>query len=138
MAMFLTSTLFLSVFGMSSIITTKRFEDRTGHVLFAVMRPRVARGTHAISVFFLHTLPVRTKAALRRAGRYVRSVARHALAASILWLEGVLERMLHAVRHTTPAQPGTLASSPFLQEVTEYKKALMRRAPSKRRIVSEE
>lgn len=134
MILFLTGTLTASVLGMGSILLTKQWEDRTGRVLFAGQRPRLQMAVREAKVWLLHTLPTRSKRAARITGRSVRHMARHALAFGILWIEQKLEQVLQAIRHTAQVPQGQLAASPFLREVAEYKKTLMRRAPTRRQI----
>lgn len=127
MALFVASTLSLSIIGMAAIIGLKRYELRTGKVLFASVRPRVSQYVHRGVVFFTRTLPMFIVWGSVRVYRWFRLSTRHLLAVSLLWLEHHLERMLHFLRDSAAPKDATVTPSAFLQEVAEHKKTLARR-----------
>lgn len=137
MASFLTITLLASAFLLALMLGLKRFEMRRGRVLFSGLRPRTGGLMHRGVVFVESALPALAVGLAHGAGHGLRSLARRAMAQTILLFEQFLHRLL-ALMHdmTRPPQAGGPASA-FLQEVAQHKRALQKRAVSKRMILDD-
>lgn len=103
----------------------------------AGIRPRIGAAAHAGVMFVESVLPALALRALGRMAGGIRTLARRALAQGIVLFEHTLHGMLAFVHNMTrPPQAGGPASA-FLQEVAQHKRALQKRAPSKRVIVDD-
>ena len=104
----------------------KNWEAATGSVLLSGVRPRLGRFSHELLHWVERILPALARIYSRR---LVRRMARetHRLAAlAVLRVETYLEKTLHKLRHTTDARRVTREASPFLRQVAEHKKKLLR------------
>jgi hypothetical protein len=137
MAGALTIALGVSILGLLSLLTLKRIEMRTGKVVFAGLRPGLRRFFHIILVVVEHVIPGVIKHVWRAILRFMRGGAQRMIARAILMFEMTLERVLHTVRTTSTAPQGHGEVSNFLREVAAHKRALLKRAPSKRAIFEE-
>ncbi|MBP9711392.1 MAG: hypothetical protein KBD50_04020 [Candidatus Pacebacteria bacterium] len=133
----LTVTLGVSIVGLFSLLALKRREMRTGRVAFRGLRPRLRRFFHIILVVIEHVIPGLVKHLVHGILRFMRGGVQRVIARAILMFELTLERVLHRVRSTSTAPQGSGEVSNFLQEVAAHKRALLKRAPSKRAIFEE-
>ncbi len=126
MVTFFTSTLMLSCVGLMLLIGLKRYELTTGRVVGMRVRPPVSRFFQTVSLWVERILPaiVRMygKLITRAFLRSIYLVSAHALVRVEEWLE----RLLHALRHTTDVRRGMGEASAFLREVSEHKRKLLR------------
>jgi len=133
----LTVTLGVSIVGLLSLLVIKRREMKTGRVMFARIRPRMRRFFHTILVVVEHVIPGLVKHVVYGVLRFMRGGVQRLIARAILLFEFTLERVLHRVRSTSTAPQGSGEVSNFLREVAAHKRALLKRAPSKRTIFEE-
>lgn len=127
MAIFFTVTLLVAVVGMSAVVALKRYELRSGRVFFSGARPRLSRFFGGVLIWIEGVLPATAARAARRVFVAGRSAARAAVVWSVLFVEHGLERTLHALRYKTSAPASSGEASPFLREVAEHKRKLLRR-----------
>ncbi|HWB33861.1 MAG TPA: hypothetical protein VG753_00855 [Candidatus Paceibacterota bacterium] len=126
MTLFFTITLAVSLLGLILMLAVKRREMRTGRVIFARLRPKHGGLLHSVVYFFERTLPVTIKYLVFRASEGVGAIIKRTFARAILLFEYALEHMLVFIRDLTrPPQKGGPAS-PFLQEVADHKRELMK------------
>lgn len=137
MAGALSITLGISIVGLMSLLILKRREMKTGRVVFARLRPRLRRFFHVILVVVEHVIPGIIKHVWHSFLRFIRGGAQRLIARAILFFEVTLERVLHSIRATSSAPQGSGEVSNFLREVAAHKRALLKRAPSKRAIFEE-
>ncbi len=125
-----TTTLGISIFGMLALLLLKRYELKTGHVLFAGLRPRVNR-VFKISLFYVErVLPALVLFLAERSVRSVVTVFHRLTAQGIVFVEYWLERVLETLRMTTHIPHSEIPASAFLREVAEHKKTILKRAPA--------
>jgi hypothetical protein len=90
---------------------------------------------------FLHTVERRVPRAVREGSNalywLLRRRVQKAIAWGVLYVEYVLEKVLHTIRHTT-ATHTTKEASPFLREVAEHKRNLLERADKEKNAIYEE
>ncbi len=140
MVTFLTVTLTISILGLVSLISIKRWELATGHVLMAEVRPAIG----AFLSLCLHWVERIAPSLVREWGHrgwvLLRAVTHRLVALGVLWTERFLERTLRSLRHTTAlprSKDAAQDASPFLVEVAKHKRFLMRQAPKDRAIHEE-
>jgi hypothetical protein len=133
----LTVTLGVSIVSLLSLLVIKRREMKTGRVMFATLRPSLRRFFHTILVVVEHVIPGLVKHVVHGILRFMRGGVQRMIARAILFFEMTLERVLHRVRTTSTAPQGSGEVSNFLREVAAHKRALLKRAPSKRAIFEE-
>lgn len=137
MALVLTIILGISIIGLTTLLTLKRYEMRTGKVFFARSRPVFEKPLHTSSFVVANILPLLAKRSFAQAMYGVRSILGHLIARITLSVEHVLHRLLEEIqRIIEPRHTGGQVST-FLQEVAEHKRKLLRRAPEKRAIFDE-
>lgn len=137
MIFFLTSTLLLSSLGIVSLLTLKRYETRTGHLVLAGVRPKVGGVLQTIVLFVEHILPALVRHTIASGWRALRDVLKRLLARGILLFELVLHRMLTYIHDVMQPPQGGGQASAFLREVAEHKRKLLQRSPEKRVILDE-
>jgi hypothetical protein len=125
LVLFLTATLIISTLGMLSILWLKRYELRTGNVVFAGVRPSM-RSFFRRGLFWVErVLPNLVEHEVRRGWVLGRATLRTGIARALLLIEQWLERGLASLRRATTHAPHTQRdASPFLREVVEHKKKL--------------
>lgn len=133
----LTVTLGVSIAGLLSLLVIKRREMKTGRVMLAGVRPRLRRFFHTILVVVEHVIPGLIRHLVRGILRFMRGGVQRVIARGILVFEQMLERVLHTVRTTSAPPQGSGEVSNFLREVAAHKRAILKRAPSKRAIFEE-
>lgn len=124
--LFFCALLFISIVGLVSLVCIKRWEMRTGRMLFAGARPSVGAAAHVFLTWVEGVLPsliaMRTRQTFHALRIWLqRSVARGLLAAE-QWLEGVLD----SIRGVTEHPQSNKEASAFLREVAEHKRTLLR------------
>ncbi len=137
MAGALTVTLGVSIFGLLMLLVLKRYEVRTGRVMFKGLRPKTNRFFHSILVFIEQVIPSMTHAVVRGFLRLMRGALQRIVARAILMFEYTLEHVLHRVRQTSQPPPGQGEVSTFLREVAAHKRKLLKRSPKNRAIFEE-
>src|SRR3989344_5890430 len=133
----LTIMLGVSIAGLLSLLALKRREMKSGRVIFGSVRPGLRKFFHTILVFVEQVIPVFFKHVLHNAFRLMRGGLERLIARAILMFEYTLEHVLHRVRQTSKPPQGSGEVSNFLREVAAHKRALLKRAPSKRAIFEE-
>lgn len=137
MVLVLTSTLGVSIAGLLLLLMLKRREMKTGRILFSRVRPGPRKFFHTLLIVVEHVIPGLIKSKARSVFYFVREGVQRIIARTILLFEFMLERVLHTVRATSTAPQGSGEVSTFLREVAAHKRALLKRAPSKRAIFEE-
>lgn len=138
MVLFLTVVLGVSIVGLFSIITIKRYEMRTGRVVLADVRPAVGHWLGSGLHFVEHHLPRFVWLKLEQAWRYLNRVAHRLVAWGVLHTERGLERTLETLRQRTDVVPHNKEASAFLREVAEHKKSILEGDPDGKRAIYEE
>lgn len=128
-----TITLSVSILGLLAILLIKRYEIRSGRKFMSRVRP----GVDSAAVFIVEGVPSLMHQGRHHALSAARQWAGAALMRAVFVFENGLERLLHKVREKTraPREPGE--ASPFLREVADHKRELLKRAQSERVIVEE-
>ena len=138
MVLFFTGILALSLIGMLSLLGIKHYELVSGKVVLAPVRPSVGAFLHQMRTWVVHVLPALLSTSLEEMRQWLRAALHRGIAQSILMVEYTLEKVLHIVREkTTPTTRAQGEVSPFLREVADHKKKLMRRSRERRSIVEE-
>ena len=135
--LFFTITLCLSSLGLILLLSIKRYEMQTGHVIFQRVRPSLNRMLHNIVLFIQHILPLIARRGVASAFRYLRALLSSSLARLTLYTEVTLRRMLTTMQETMQPRRGGGSASTFLQEVAEHKSRLLKDPAEKRAIFEE-
>jgi hypothetical protein len=126
MVVLFSTTLAISIVGLITLISLKRWEMSGGRVVGAAMRPAVGEFFHRCVVFVERVLPALALHLLMRGWAALRAFARAVVAWGVLVVERVLESTLHGIRRKTSVPHARQAkSSDFLREVAEHKKKLL-------------
>lgn len=136
MTLFFFISLCISALGLLLLLGAKRYEMRTGRVIFARLRPTLQRVIHPIVLFVQYMLPFLARRSLAATVRTVRAALSRTIARVTLYLEATLTRMLAAIQQTMQPKRGGQASS-FLQEVADHKRSLLKDPVEKRAIFEE-
>lgn len=136
MTLFFLITLCVSSLGLILLLLAKRYEMRTGRMVFQRLRPLVRRAVHPVVLFVQYILPFMARRSLRATVRAMRAGLSRILARATLYVETGLARMLHAMQQAMQPKRGGVASS-FLQEVAEHKRKLLN-DPEERKAIFEE
>jgi hypothetical protein len=136
MTFFFISTLVLSSLGLILLLSLKRYEMRTGRVVFARSRPRLERGVRFVTIFVQYLLPFVARRGLAAMLRGVRATLTAVLARAVLSIESTLAGLLSTMQHAMQPKRGGPAST-FLQEVADHKRRLLR-GPAEKRAIFEE
>ncbi len=136
MTLFFLIILCASALGLVLLLSFKRYEMRTGRVVFARIRPFVRAVVHPVVLFVQYLLPFMARRSLAATVRALRAGLSRTLARATLYLETTLARMLAAIQHAMQPRRGGQASS-FLQEVADHKRALLKDPAEKRAIFEE-
>ena len=135
MTLFFSVTLAISVVGLVLLLALKRYEMRTGRVLFSTLRPRVRRTLHATVLFVEYILPFLARRSLAKVWSIARSTLLYAIARSTVFVEELLQYILHTIEHTMqPHHTSGRPASAFLEEVAEHKRKLLRKPVERRAI----
>jgi len=126
MVLFLIILLYGSIVGMILLVVLKSIELKRDRLFFSSARPMMTHVSYRI-IEWVASLPVTARRLMVRTGYVGTSIAKHAVANGMLWIEHRLERVLERLRHTTTDGNADSTTSPFLREVAEHKKMLMRR-----------
>jgi hypothetical protein len=132
MVLFFTILLAISIAGMLGLIYVKRYELRTGNMLFAGVRPRLGAFFHEALIWVERILPALARIYGRRAWKAFRVFLHRTIASIILAVEQGLEYTLRALQTRTQPKPGNTQASSFLREVAEHKKKLISRSKNKK------
>mgnify|MGYP000178302651 CR=1 FL=1 len=124
MVLFFTTTLIISIAGMSALMMLKQIEISTGVIILARIRPQVNRFFHAILLVIERSLPALVREAIVAVLKRLRGALQKMLAHGILWFETTLQNLLHLLREKTHPQHHRGEASAFLKEVGEYKKQI--------------
>lgn len=130
MVPFFITLLCVSIFGIVSLLTVKRWELTTGSVVGASVRPKIGAFFHHILVWFEHVLPALLHMHARKTAHEVRQYIHKTTAHTVLVTERGLEKALRFLRHATEPKRGAGEVSAFLREVGEHKKKLLKRSNS--------
>jgi hypothetical protein len=136
MTLFFLITLCVSSLGLLLLLLAKRYEMRTGKVVFQRTRPLVRKVVHPVVLFVQYILPFMARRSLRATLRAARAGLSRILARATLYVETSLSRLLHAIQQAMQPKRGGVASS-FLQEVAEHKRKLLS-DPEERKAIFEE
>ena len=126
MVLFFTTTLLISIVGLSLLLSLKHWELRTGAVLGRRMRAPVGNFFHTTLLWLERILPTLIRVFLRRAFRATVAFVHRSSAWAVLWTEWTLEHVLHLLRKTTSVRHGVGEASVFLREVAEHKRKLLK------------
>jgi len=132
MAALFSLTLSISIAGLLVLLILKRYEMKTGHVMFGGLRPVIGRFFHQVVLLVERGVPTMVSTLLWRIARAVYRRAGRVYAYLVVFFEYVLERTLYNVRQQSQTPRSEGGASHFLQEVAAHKQRLLRRAPSKR------
>jgi hypothetical protein len=131
MVLFFCTTLSISIVGLVLLLWVKRWELRTGRVVFAGVRPHVAELSHSTLVWFERVLPHLAQVYARRTARAAEDMLHHGAARGLLAAEHGLERVLQSLRGVTEQPRANREASVFLREVAEHKRKLLHRKKAK-------
>jgi len=131
MVFFFTSTLAVSIVGLSLLLGIKHWELATGSMLGRTFRARAHRYFSAILLWIEHIIPTVIRLYSRWAWRMSLRFIYRSTALLVLRTEKALEHTLHTLRHLTdvrhlPGRGGMGEASVFLREIAEHKKKLVR------------
>ncbi len=139
MALFFSITLLVAILGMVSLVAVKRWEIKTGSVVFGGVRPAVGRVCATTLLWVERIIPALVRIYGRRAWRTALASAHRAIAHAVLYAERLLERTLVYIRHVTSSAPRRSGEvSAFLREVGEHKKRLLKSSQVRVRKVVQE
>jgi hypothetical protein len=127
MVFFFIIALAVSLVGMVSMISIKRYELTTGKVVFSGLRPVVGMILSNTLVWLQKILPTLVRDWCVRGARALQTLTHRLVAQSVLAFEYVLETVLHTVREKTAPQRQVGEASAFLREVADHKKKLLGR-----------
>lgn len=130
MGYFFSITLGVSIVGIVLLLTVKHWENTSGKVLGASVRPRVGVFFHRTLVWCEQVLPRLLRTHASRTAHELRVRAHYYTAHTVLVVERALERSLRFLQHATEPKRGTGEASVFLREVGEHKKKLLKRSSS--------
>lgn len=131
MVLFFSTTLAVSVVGITTLILLKRWEMNTGYVLGARARPAIGEFFHRGLVWLEHAAPAILRRGLVKLYRKVRTLLQVSFARVVLYVERGLEKLLGFVRNATEVSHKEGEASEFLREVAEYKKQITGHAPQR-------
>ncbi|MEI6863821.1 MAG: hypothetical protein WCK46_00400 [Candidatus Adlerbacteria bacterium] len=135
MVLFFTTTLFVSIVGLLSLLAVKRWELKTGNVLFlARVRPTVGTMAHVFLLWVERVLPALAAHHGQRTVAVVRAWTHRTIARGVLAAERGLEHTLDTIRGATDHPKSSKEASAFLREVAEHKRRLLRRKPREKKI----
>ncbi|HVZ76289.1 MAG TPA: hypothetical protein VG934_03430 [Candidatus Paceibacterota bacterium] len=137
MTLFFTITLGASIIGLLAMLLIKSREMRTGRRIFARLRPAESGVLHSVVYFFEKTLPITIKYLVFRASEGLGALVKRTFARGILLFEYALEHMLVFIRDLTRPPHRGGPASPFLQEVADHKRELMKGSKEDRAIFEE-
>ena len=126
MVLFFTSTLITSAVALVLLLSIKRYELNTGRVLGASLRPYSGRFFHAVSLWVERIIPTLARIYSKRIWNTTLGTIHRLTALVVVRVEGTLERTLHTLRHTTNVRHTSSDASPFLREVSEHKRKLLK------------
>jgi hypothetical protein len=137
MTLFFTVSLGVSVVGLILLLILKRYEMRSGKVVFMRARPRLERLSHAIVLFLHYILPFLARRSMAAILHSARVWLGATLARLTLSVEHTLARLLTAVREAVEPKRGGGQATGFLQEVADHKRRLLT-DPSQKHAIFEE
>ena len=117
----------VSVVGMGTVLALKRYELASGAVFFSAIRPRASDFFARLSAWLTKHLPAAAQHAARRGLERAQASVHRNIAKAIIATEFGLEKALRTVKDKTAAGRIPGEASPFLREVAEHKKKLLRR-----------
>src|SRR5450432_3613046 len=124
MVFYLIIMLAVSLVGMTTLLSVKRYELTTGRLMFGASRPTISKFASRTVFLFGTAIPLYVRWHIRRAYQVGASWVHRATARAVLTLEGWLESILTTVREKTEAPRAPGEASAFLREVAEHKKQL--------------
>jgi hypothetical protein len=136
MTLFFLITLCTSALGLVLLLSFKRYEMRTGRVVFARLRPVLRRALHPVILFVQYLVPFIARRSLAATVRAARAALSRTTARLVLYVETMLARALTALQQMMQPRRGGQASS-FLQEVADHKRSLLKDPAEKRAIFEE-
>lgn len=126
MVFFFTTTLLISIAGLSLLIGLKHWELQTGAVVGGRIRGPLGSFFHTALLWVERILPTLVRVFFRRALRATIAFVHQASAWAVLWIEWGLEYVLAVLRKATSARHGMGEASVFLREVAEHKRKLLK------------
>lgn len=136
MALFFTFTLGISILGLITLLSLKHWELQTGKMLFSGARPVMGDFFHGVVFWVERVAPKLLRLIAKRIARATMALAHRTVAWVVVHVEKGLEYVLFRLRHSTSTEIKQEAS-PFLREVAEHKKELLKHAEKDRMIVEE-
>lgn len=136
MALFFTFTLGISLVGLVGLLTLKSWELQTGRVLFTGARPAMGQFFHRVVFWVEHIVPRLIRLTLKRIAQAGMALLHRVVAWVVVHVEKGLEYVLFRLRHSTSTETKQEAS-PFLREVAEHKKELLKHSEKDRMIIEE-
>ena len=124
MVFYLIILLAISIVGMLTLITAKRYELSTGNLMFANSRPRMARFSNRMVFLFGTAVPLYLRWQVGRLFRACTAWIHRVTARVVVLVERWLESVLENVREKTAPNRAPGEASAFLREVAEHKKKL--------------
>ncbi len=137
MATLFITLLVVSLVGLVTLLTVKRWELSNGRVILSGIRPGAGKVLGNALHFFERKAPAIATTSARRGYDIGRLVFHRLVAWAVLQVERVLEKTLHTLRGATQER-GEGEASEFLREVAEHKKSLLKRAGKKPNAIYEE
>ncbi|MDE2071334.1 MAG: hypothetical protein KGI70_01205 [Patescibacteria group bacterium] len=125
MVIFFVVLLGISIAGLVSLLSVKHYELTRERVILPSMRPAAAHYMARAEVLARQHIPALARAHAQAWWEQALAWAHRAVASVVVELERTLERALQRLRYKTHPKQGGEAS-PFLREVAEHKKKLLR------------
>ncbi len=138
MVTFLTTLLCISIAGLATLILAKRWEMRSGRLLFSGSRPALGAFVGGALHFVERQAPAILRRLLVRLIASLRTRVHFGVAWVVLHAERLLETTLHTLRHNTTEPRGDGEASAFLREVAEHKKSLLEGSGEQKNAIYEE
>jgi hypothetical protein len=135
MALFFSITLCLSILGLTTLLGLKRYELKTGRIVFERVRPRVRQVLHDVVLIAQYLLPFLARRVLTNVLVAARVLFLRVIARIALFVEETLHRWLGAVEHMLQPHPSGGQASQFLREIAEHKQSLLKRPAQRRAII---
>ncbi len=137
MTVFLIALMCISVVGISSVLYVKHWEASHGKLIMSGVRTKAGEALGVGLNFLEKRAPVVLRAAAMRGYIMARTLLHRGIAWMVLFVEHLLEKTLHSLRHTTQQRSDGEASE-FLREVAEHKKQLQNSASKEQNAIYEE
>ncbi|HVY72492.1 MAG TPA: hypothetical protein VG984_00345 [Candidatus Paceibacterota bacterium] len=127
------ATLLISIAGLVSLFSIKRWELETGRMVLAGARPKINAFARTVVAWFERALPGLLSSSGTRAAKRAEEWLHRAAAHMLLATEQGLEHMLRHLRGVTEQPRTNREASEFLREVAAHKRTLLSKKASKRK-----